>query len=1121
MLDDFRSAYRNSYSVLGTRVLKASELFEDALGNLRGALRAFRSIAEAWTIRAVAQLADALEDLNDNYPSYRAVAEDWTRKGARALDAGRVRAQRHAIAALRVLLRNFVAFVRANWRGLSGLTALLVLAAAYEMQTSHFEARYFADLDRKMGGTTLKPGANASIVFPTGGPYDQRMGYAALPQFMSRLRANDYAIDTQARWSAGFTQFVKTGGYAVYREKDQGGLEIADRHGADVYDVRFPQETYRDYQSLPPLIVKSLLFTEDRYLLDPDEPERNAAIQWRRFGWAAFGRIARVFDPHFKVGGGSTLATQIEKFRHSPRGLTDSNSEKFHQMMTASARIYLDGPDTMARRQQVVTTYLNSTPLASMPGYGEIIGLPEALRVWFGISKDDATRILNGEPHDGAGWARKGEVYREALSMILSARRPDYYLSDHRDRLETLIDRYLRILAKAEVIEPRLRDAALSARLHFQTQPPPITVSSFVTQRAVNSVRNNLVSLLNLPNLYTLDRLDLKVQTTTDAETQASVSAFLGKLSDPDFLKAQGMIGKQLLGDGDPAKVTYSFVLYERNGNHNDLRVRAASLNQPFDINSGAMLQLGSTAKLRTLATYLDIIRNLHQELSPQSRRDLLLTADGAQDPLTFWAATYLSQTHDRELQPMLDAAMARHYSGAPGAFFTGSGRQGFGNFEKSENKSNPTLSLAFQHSINLSFVRLLRDIVLYYEVQDVPTRAQLLEDPHDPQRVAYLREFADDEGQSFLRHFYKQFQGQTPDAMMSIMVRQSRHLTGPLAALYLAVHPDASLDELHGFLASHLPAPRVTENEVLRVYETDSPARLTWQDLGYVSGVHPLELWLARYRIAHPSASWKEVAAASGDVRQEVYAWLFKGRMHRQDNRIRILLERAAFDRILVQWRSLGYPFEHLVPSLGTAVGASGDVPDALADLMGIILNDGVRLPTQSVTQLRFAANTPYETTFSRRATPSVRVMAPEIARTLRGVLTGVVADGTASRLVGAYMQTDGTPLPVGGKTGTGDNRSYRFTAGGGAIGSRTLDRTATFVFFLGNRFFGTVTAYVPSAAASHYHFSSALAVQLLKALQPQLQPLLGTAKTAAPAATATDATTAANNSPANSDGD
>src|SRR5262249_1477319 len=154
------------------------------------------------------------------------------------------------------------------------------------------------------------------------------------------------------------------------------------------------------------------------------------------------------------------------------------------------------------------------------------------------------------------------------------------------------------------------------AQLNFRNEPPTSSASSFSTQRAVNTVRNNLVSLLKLPDLYNLDRLDLKVQTTTDAATQARVSAFLEKLSDPGFLNAEGMIGRQLLGDGDPAKVTYSFVLYERAKDRNVLHVRADSLNQPFDINSGALLMMGSTAKLRTLATYLEIVRTLHRQLS-------------------------------------------------------------------------------------------------------------------------------------------------------------------------------------------------------------------------------------------------------------------------------------------------------------------------------------------------------------------------------------------------------------------------------------------------------------------------------------------------------------------------
>jgi hypothetical protein len=66
-------------------------------------------------------------------------------------------------------------------------------------------------------------------------------------------------------------------------------------------------------------------------------------------------------------------------------------------------------------------------------------------------------------------------------------------------------------------------------------------------------------------------------------------------------------------------------------------------------------------------------------------------------------------------------------------------------------------------------------------------------------------------------------------------------------------------------------------------------------------------------------------------EARQEVYGWLYKANStHKQDLRIRILLKQDAFNRILQDWQRQGYPFGHLVPALGTAIGSSGDRPDA-----------------------------------------------------------------------------------------------------------------------------------------------------------------------------------------------
>ncbi len=203
-------------------------------------------------------------------------------------------------------------------------------------------------------------------------------------------------------------------------------------------------------------------------------------------------------------------------------------------------------------------------------------------------------------------------------------------------------------------------------------------------------------------------------------------------------------------------------------------------------------------------------------------------------------------------------------------------------------------------------------------------------------------------------------------------------------------------------------------------------------------------------------------------------------------------MLEREAFLPIHQAWQRLGYPFSTLVPSYATAIGSSADRPSALAELMGIILNDGLRLPTVEIELLRFAEGTPYETEFTARRHAGQRVMAPEVAAVLRQALIDVVEEGTARRAKGAFASIEGSPVTVGGKTGTGDNRHKRFARGGRLVSSTAVNRTATFVFFIGERFFGSITAFVDGPQADRYGFTSSLPVQVLKILAPTLQPLL-----------------------------
>ncbi len=281
-----------------------------------------------------------------------------------------------------------------RWMAVVAVLALLVCGVAAEIRTSFLQSVLFSRLARQMT-FTVAPGPSQAIIFPKYGPYDQRLGYAELPSFVRSLEDHHFAIASQARWSPTLEDFVKDGGYAIYREKERAGLELFDRDGAPLYRARYPERTFADFAAIPPLIVKSLSFIEDKDLFAPGEPDRNPAIDWPRFGLAFAGRVAGVVDPHLRAGGASTLATQTEKFRHSPEGRTPGIGEKLRQMVTATAHAYLEGPNTIAARRRIMTAYLNSEPLGSRPGYGEIIGVPEALWRWYGT--DPAERQLGSD----------------------------------------------------------------------------------------------------------------------------------------------------------------------------------------------------------------------------------------------------------------------------------------------------------------------------------------------------------------------------------------------------------------------------------------------------------------------------------------------------------------------------------------------------------------------------------------------------------------------------------------------------------------------------------------------------------------------------------------------------
>jgi membrane peptidoglycan carboxypeptidase len=288
-------------------------------------------------------------------------------------------------------------------------------------------------------------------------------------------------------------------------------------------------------------------------------------------------------------------------------------------------------------------------------------GIGDGMWVWYGRDFARSTALK------GRSTRRAALVYKEALSLMIAQRRPAYYLGAGDKDLETLTNSHLRVLAQAGVITPQLRDAALASvncsRPRFRRRAA--ARQHLRVAQGLQRVRNHLASLLG-------DR----ACTTSTASTCRRVARSTRRRSRPsracascatEAAKAAGLTGKGMLGNGDPAKVVYSFTLMERGDKVNYLRVQTDNYDQPLDINEGAKLDLGSTAKLRTLVTYLDIVDQLHQRYGRWTRRaNCAKATHRSEGPLSAVGDRILpgaAGNADRGLTPMLNAAMERKYS--------------------------------------------------------------------------------------------------------------------------------------------------------------------------------------------------------------------------------------------------------------------------------------------------------------------------------------------------------------------------------------------------------------------------------------------------------------------------
>lgn len=991
---------------------------------------------------------------------------------------------------------------------MSCITTLGILAYR-EYKTSALQADYFLEeaklltfrSEKATVEAPIAPAATRRLTSPQG-PRDQRLGYTQAGEMLATLEAKKrFALTMSAIPSQALLDYTVEGFYPPYEEKLDAGLTLSDRRDAPLVHERFPRHIYPSYEAIPPLALETIFFLENREMAGGKPPTYNYVLEWDRT-IRSFWMLATAKLTGESVHGGSTLSTQWEKFSHTSGGRTEGMTDKLIQIYSASIRLYgLSGSDTELGRRRIALYYINQFPLGARPDLGEVHGLRDGFFAWYGLDPDEVDAALRGERDIEA----QGHALRHTMALFIGLRRPSSLLAKPSERLPVMIDEALGSMREQEIISAELHARALAAKLEpiRHAMKPAQTPDEIVRTKVISSFRAALAESLGVKSQYDLERMDLSARATLDNEAQREVEELLiTKMRDPEFLQQNSFLREYGLRDGAPADVHYSFILLEREEQQNKVRLEVDTLERPFNFNRGARVDLGSTSKLRTLVTYLELVASLYDTWRPLTKQQLVALEIHPRDRIASWVQHELYHNRKMTKKAIIEQALEYKYAASPARFMTGGGIHVFHNFNKDYNTWKPNLKLATRQSINLVFIRLMQDLVWHYRWAEVdPT---IISDQSHPRRREYLEKWVAQDALAHLEKYharYRKLQG--ADELLAALIATYRNALTPsdYVAIYTYLYPDWTVDEIQARVEVEIAPKQRPTLKKLKPSDWDAlHARsqvdvLGLQDRAYIAELHPIELWLVRELMRAPQQADRTLEALQAsmerDVRPEIYAWLTDSKRKRnQDNKIYTMLEQDAFRAIQREWARMGYPFEDLVPSLATALGASGDRPESLSKLMGIIMARGKKYPVSRLESIEFAVGTPYAFGVQARPDEGVPVLHEEVAEALQEVLGLVVQRGTAVRA--RPLTTQPLFADLMGKTGTGDHTLKHMSASGHVIEGKAVSRAGVFMYGFGDRFFGVLTVYVEGEKAQDYTFTSSLTSQIFTHIAPTITKMV-----------------------------
>ena len=237
---------------------------------------------------------------------------------------------------------------------------------------------------------------------------------------------------------------------------------------------------------------------------------------------------------------------------------------------------------------------------------------------------------------------------------------------------------------------------------------------------------------------------------------------------------------------------------------------------------------------------------------------------------------------------------MQRRYSASPyQTFLTGSGAQTFSNFDRNDNDRILTVEHALQNSVNLVFVRVMREITDHLTYRTPSVAAALLDDPRHPERSATIsRVLPTARVASSCTRFYRKYAGQTRDAAFELALEGSAWRPGRSRRSCVRcapTHRRACWPDISRSIRVLAGADR--DKDVSDLYDKYSADRFSLNDRGYLARVHPLELWVLAYLETHPNAT---LSRSGRGERRRATERVWRGCSRAVDAAVRIVASRS-----------------------------------------------------------------------------------------------------------------------------------------------------------------------------------------------------------------------------------